>query len=124
MDGFSTQKERADCTVRAFANLMGGDADYQKAHDALAACGRKKSCGFRLQKHVHDVARSLGLSLRLIRRSGSVARLIRDFPTGKILVRKRGHAFVINNGVIVDQQNTSENAHVQHAWILAPEEKQ
>lgn len=110
-------QEHRDCTVRAFVNLTG--AAYAAVHAVFAAHGRKNRRGFRLQTHAHDIARDLGVQLKLVRRSGSVEKLIRLHPTGKILVRTRGHAFAVVDGVIHDSFVVSGRRHVQQAWLVS-----
>jgi len=112
-EGFS---ERRDCTVRALTNASG--ASYAEVHAIFAAHGRKNRRGIVLRKVLQSVARDLGLTAQVVRRSGSVERLLRDFPAGRLVVTTRGHAFAVINGVIYDTHATSELRHVKRAWLV------
>lgn len=106
--------ERADCTVHAFSNATG--CHYEKAHAALAANGRRKSCRYRLHQHAHDVGRTLGVKLELVRRSGTLRRFLSDYPQGRFIVRVSGHAFAVVDGSVIDRTEQSPDRHIKHAW--------
>jgi hypothetical protein len=53
-----------------------------------------------------------------VRRSGSVERLIRDYPAGRLVVNTRGHAFALIDGVAHDAITTSPLCHVKRAWLI------
>ena len=114
-EGFS---ERRDCTVRALTNVSG--APYAEVHAIFAAHGRKKRRGIVLKNVLQSVARDLGLVAQVVRRSGSVERLLRDFPTGRLVVNTRGHAFAVIDGAF-DPIETSLRCHVQRAWMVTRE---
>lgn len=111
-------KERADCTVCAFVHVSG--KRYAKVHAAFARRGRKNRCSFDLNSHLHRIAADLGFRARLVRRSGTVARLLRDFPRGRFIVHISGHAFAIVNGVIHDSWSPSKLSRVKQAWVVTP----
>jgi hypothetical protein len=112
-EGFS---ERRDCTVRALTNVSG--ASYAEVHAVFAAHGRKNRRGIALRKVLQSVARDLGLTAQVVRRSGSVERLLRDFPAGRLVINTRGHAFAVIDGVVHDSIVTSPLCHVQRAWLV------
>lgn len=109
--------ESNDCTVRAFANAAG--CGYERAWAALRSNGRKSGRGVNLKKIAQDVARSLGIEIKLIRRSGTLRRLIADFPDTKMIVRVRQHAFAVMNGVVLDTTQQSPNRRIKSAWKIA-----
>lgn len=111
-----TPLERNDCTVRAVAAVCG--AGYLTAYNAIAARGRKARRRFYLERHAADIADELGHSLRLVRRSGTLARLIADFPNDRLLCHKRGHAFAVMASRVSD--GTSLRSKIRHAWIVTP----
>lgn len=108
--------EHNDCSVRALVNATG--RPYSEVHAIFAAAGRKDRRRFRLDKHIHDIARTLGVGLRLVRRSGTVEKLVRMFPQGTLVVRVSGHAFAVRNGVVHDSFAVSTGCHVRQAWLL------
>jgi hypothetical protein len=112
-EGFS---ERRDCTVRALTNVSG--APYAEVHAIFAAHGRKNRRGIALKKVLQSVARDLGLVAQVVRRSGSVERLLRDFPVARLVVTTRGHAFAVIDGVVHDTHTTSPLRHVKCAWLV------
>lgn len=112
-EGFS---ERRDCTVRALTNVSG--ASYSEVHAIFAAHGRKNRRGIVLRKVLQSVASDLGLTAQIVRRSGSVERLLRDFPAGRLVINTRGHAFAVIDGVVHDSIVTSPLCHVQRAWLV------
>lgn len=115
--GFSkitTPGERGDCVVVAFATVA--SVPYETAHAALAKHGRKKGCRTRMSQIAHKVAETLNVEMIPVRRSGTLRSLIRDFHTGRMLVRVTGHAFAIIDGIIHDREPQSLDRHVKMAW--------
>ena len=112
-EGFS---ERRDCTVRALTNVSG--AAYATVHAVFASHGRKNRRGVVLKKVMQSVASDLGLVAQVVRRSGNVERLVRDFPAGRLVVNTRGHAFALIDGVVHDSIETSPLCHVKRAWLV------
>jgi hypothetical protein len=109
-------KETKDCTVRALVNATG--RPYTEVHAVFAEHGRKNRRGFRFHQCIHSIAADLGISVKLVRRSGSVEKLIRLFPQGKVIVHVRRHAFTIIDGVIHDSWTPSKSCHVKQAWLV------
>lgn len=107
-------RERADCTVCAFVHASG--LPYLQVHAVLARHGRRPRCGFVIETRIHRIARDLGLCLRMVRRSGTVARLVADFPRGTLIVQISEHAFAVIDGVIYDSYPTSTRCRVVRAW--------
>lgn len=116
-DAGRSAQEKGDCTVRAFTVVA--DVPYLVAHRACAALGRKDRRSFQKFKNkVQAVASRLGIELVQVRRSGTLGRLIRDFPTATMLVRVNRHAFAVKQGVILDLSEQSLGRRVKGAWAL------
>ena len=113
-------KEFRDCTVRAVALTSG--VDYKVAHQIMAnRAKRKNRKGAYLSKYIKEIQKDLPVNFRLIKRSGSVRTLIKEFGEGnRILCCMRGHAFAILNGTVHDMMEVSGNCHVVNAWIVVP----
>jgi len=111
--------EYRDCTVRALTTVSG--APYATVHSIFAAHGRRNRRGVVLKDVLQSIAHDLGLTARVVRRSGSVERLLRDFPAGRLVVNTRGHAFAVIDGVIHDDIVTSALCHVKRAWMVTRE---
>ncbi len=107
--------ESSDCTVRALAAVA--EVDYMRAHEVLANHGRKKGRGVHLRKVIQSCAHSLGIELRQVRRSGSLDKLLRDFPYGSLVVRVREHAFAVRDGAVIDISEQSPARHIKGAWL-------
>lgn len=113
-------KECKDCTVRAVALTSG--VDYKVAHQIMATRAKRKNRkGAYLSKYIKEIQKDLPVNFRLIKRSGSVRTLIKEFGEGnRILCCMRGHAFAILNGTVHDMMEVSGNCHVVNAWIVVP----
>jgi hypothetical protein len=113
-DGFA---EHNDCTVRALALLSG--KPYVEAHRACSCAGRKSRRRFKgFSKRVGPIARELGVSLRLVKRSGTLHKLLEQFPESDLLVSVRGHVFALKKGVVHDLTPQAPRRLVRHAWLL------
>jgi hypothetical protein len=110
-------KEAKDCTVRAFALVAG--VEYIDAHTACRLNGRLNCRGFvGFDSKVVKIGRLLGVELRHIRRSGTLARLLRDFPRGTLMVSVSRHAFAVVDGVVVDTHPQSPSRRIKNAWVV------
>lgn len=110
--------ETNDCTVKALVTLSGND--YPIVHAIFKAHGRKDRKGFAWHKKIHAIGEAVGLRLRHVRRSGSLGKLIRLYPTAKLAVEvssgSRRHAVAVINGKIMDW--TKPGQHVKRAWVV------
>jgi hypothetical protein len=111
------RNECRDCSVRAVA--FGCSVSYDRAHQALAKFGRKRRRGVRFHKVAQPVFKELGVEGRCVRRSGSLAKLLRDFSEGILVVRVRGHIFAIANGSVVDDSPEKAGRHINQAWLIS-----
>jgi hypothetical protein len=101
-DGGKSQAAVLDwnaCTVTAYAIAASLPWDY--AHVVLAKLGRKKGKGLKSKKLMRF------LKWKQVRRSGTVAKFVKDFPVGSFYVRSRSggssyHAFAVVDGVVYD----------------------
>jgi len=108
--------ERMDCTVRAFAILS--DRGYSEAHKACATAGRKNRRRFYVANAVHGIASTLNLELTLVKRSGTVGKLISEFPQQTLMVHVSGHLFAVKNGTVYDTFHPSHRCRVKRAWAV------
>lgn len=112
--------ERGDCTVVAIAQAA--ELPYREAHALLAQAGRRPKKGFTLRNWLAcqcTKANTTGTPFRLGKysvhavplpteyRDGgypihsiTLARFLRDFPKGRFILRKRGHAFAVVDGCV------------------------
>lgn len=108
--------ECRDCTVRGFSIVSG--KGYKITHKVLADYGRENRRGFSITKPIHNIARDLGIKLKLVKRSGSLGKLVRMYPKGVLLVRVKSHIIAIIDGVANDTFRPSEYKHVIYAWLV------
>ncbi len=115
----ATYNESRDCAVLALSNAL--DVAYCRAHAFLANNGRKPKHGI----HVGELITRkrgiiLGHKLQLVKRSGSLAKFLREFPSGRYLITVRHHAFAVVDGMVHDMQRQSPRRHIRKAWrVLA-----
>jgi hypothetical protein len=107
--------ETNDCAVLALSNAC--DVAYHRAHDFLAKAGRKPRRGVR----VHEIITRkrgviLGHKFTLVRRSGSLARFLRDFPAGRFVITVRRHCFAVVDGLVHDYSRQAPGRHICRAW--------
>lgn len=110
------RRTRGDCTVRALASVAG--ISYDLAETIATAAGRKAGCGFKSAKLI-EAAKKSGLTFRKVRMAQrTLAKFLREHPTGTFYVRKAGHAFGVKDGVVSD--STKPTALVRDAWQFIP----
>lgn len=112
----STQRERADCAVRALSTVL--SIPYYEAHRIAEDGGRKAGCRASIVK----VANSARRHYRLEKMRGSrrtLRRFCREHPVGRFLVRKSGHAFALIDGIVFDMVEQSPDCIITHAWRVA-----
>jgi hypothetical protein len=107
--------ERGDCTVRAVVWVSG--KDYATVHACLKRHGRKNGKGFAWHKKIHEIGADLGVKFTHIKRSGSLGKLARLYPQGRIAVEVRRHALAIIDGQVADDEGHLAQ-HVKRAWIV------
>lgn len=113
-DGIS---ESNDCTVQAFTNATG--IPYPRVWAAFRSNGRKAGRGVKLADKAQSVAHSLGVKLTLVRRSGTLRKLLSDYPEGRFIVRVRRHAFAVVSGIVIDSWEQKPGRQIKSAWRVA-----
>jgi hypothetical protein len=91
--------EKNDCTVRAFAAFARERVTYAQAHEIFTKAGRKPRHGCRVAEKVMT---EQGYPLTWLCQNMSLNRFIKENPTGRFYMLVRGHAFVLENGKILD----------------------
>lgn len=112
--------EQLDCTVRAFALVS--QISYRDAHVMMAKAGRKEG------KRMADFAAFMKTwcgricNTRYVRRAGdcgiTLGRYVKDHPTGRYLLRVRGHVVAVVDGVALDLGEPNWRAIVRGAWCF------
>jgi hypothetical protein len=134
--------EDNDCVVLALAYWLG--IDYDEAHDICAEAGRAPRRGTILAKLVQLLRRDygykieeLGISPKFITRESpthkrwgwdgveesvalypTLAAFLRSHPVGRFLVATHEHAFVVDDGLVVDRNQTSMRGRVTLAYTI------
>jgi hypothetical protein len=114
----SKLKEHRDCTVIAFVHLS--NRPYVEAHRACKQFGRKNRRGFQnFAAAAPKVAKVLGLELKLVKRSGTLGKLIAQYPQENLLVTVQGHAFALKAGTVYDTFAQGLRRRIKQAWIVS-----
>jgi hypothetical protein len=126
-NGSQVANERNDCVVRAMMTVTG--STYKAAHDLLRTrCNRRNRKGTPARPLIAllDSGSTLGAKFeRVVGRPGqyiggtrsmTLAAFIRSNPVGVFFVWKRGHAFAIVDGVLVDTWHVGSRSRVCCAW--------
>lgn len=104
--------ERATCTIKALAGVAG--IAYELAHSIADDAGRCNGRRFNSRKLI-DQAQQRGIRFRKLRMgSHTLRKFIREHPTGRYFMRKRGHAFAVIDGQVSD--HTRIGSIVLDAW--------
>ena len=111
-EGF--EHEKNDCIIKAITAVT--NYSYFMIHKTLKYYGRKDRHGIPFFIIHKKVFKKLNIKFLLIKRSGTVRKLIKQFPEGKIICLKRGHLFAVINSKILD--TTSENCIIKYAWLI------
>lgn len=106
------RRERADCVVSALAHATG--IPYEVAYEIAEDSGRKAG-GRAYTDKVVAAAKRHGIALRKVRMGTKTLRkFMRLHPAGRYLVRVRGHALSVVNGIAGDK--TPLGSIVRDAW--------
>lgn len=107
--------EKNDCAVRALAVFTG--KPYAECHATLKSLGRKQFRGTSivaiksvLKQFPYTASWTSGERLTL----GAIAR---KFPTGKVYMVKRGHAFAMIDGIVHDSFRVGSKSVINHYWV-------
>jgi hypothetical protein len=114
--GGSPDKERNDCTVRALA--IATETSYAKAYMKLAAAGRRRNCGFHIDKILKTKSIHFNCSFKKLpfRKPITLQKFIQKYPEGIFYVQKYGHVFVIRDGAVLDTYRPSAYVRITKAW--------
>lgn len=111
-------RERSDCTVRALQILSG--KPYELVHAVTMAYGRKQRRGFKaFERAFPAMASRLGMTVKEIYWNVTVEKVIRAYPTHRLMIQIRGHVFAVVDGVIHDTWHPSLRCRVRHFWKVA-----
>jgi hypothetical protein len=114
--GNSPKDERNDCTVRALA--IATDSKYYDAYKLLYNAGRKPNKGFHIERLLRSSCFYLGCQFVKLkfRKSITLNRFIKKYPAGIFYVKKRGHVFVVKDGIVLDMFKNGPYTKVIAAW--------
>lgn len=115
VDNYNTMHKR-NCTVVALA--AAADLSYDVAHAIAEAAGRKKNKGFNSAKLLKFFNKKQGSTqFRKVKRSTiTVQKFCKNYSTGRYYVRKRGHAYAVVDGIVVDQTKPKPRERILEAW--------
>jgi hypothetical protein len=118
----ASYREYMDCTVVALAIVS--DLPYSIVHDMLARAGRKDCHKFALTSYMLDLDTMGQYVIERIQMPQSyltLAKLRKDFPKGRFLVRIRAHCFVMIDGKIIDRVPNGGNCLIRAIWHFTRE---
>ena len=113
--------ERSDCSVIAMSCAFG--IPYNVAHDILKDAGRVDKRGFGfcawLRQTVAALDHICGYKVTPVRVPRlTLSQVRRDFPKGRFVIRKSGHAFAMIDGKILDPEASGPRAIVTDIFLL------
>jgi hypothetical protein len=129
-----TYREHNDCTVVSVA--VAAELSYSEAHEFVARLGRKPRRGFHFVSNFNNrchTARIKGIDFRLGKykvtrvrmpwrgphfHGVTLAQFLRDFPKGRFIVVKRGHAFVVIDGKVLNLTHSGVRSRITNLWYL------
>lgn len=119
--------ESRDCTIRALALSSG--IKYEVAHKIGKDAGRKKRCGFYPEKLLEEAKKSNINFFKIIDEYGdgvrtfqptTIKEFVKNHPSGRFYCRRRGHAFAVVDGVILDNTRNTPRQIIADAWKFIP----
>ena len=113
--------ERGDCTVIALSIGLG--IPYDVAYRMLAAEGRRPNHGFHLRNWLRERATAgtilCGYKVTSVRVPClTLARVMRDFPRGRFILRKHRHVFAMIDGEILDMNGAGSRTLITDLFLL------
>jgi hypothetical protein len=115
IDGYSPEKR--NCTVVALSATT--DLPYNECLEIASTAGRKRNKGFRssdlidffnerIAKRFYEICLDSKMNVKTF---------CKMYPKGRYYVRKRGHAFAIINGTVMDFSSASTpRSFIKNAW--------
>ena len=118
--GNSPADERNDCTVRALKIATG--CKYYDAYRFLSNAGRKSNRGFYIENVLKTSSFYFGCQFTKLkfRKPITLRKFITNNSKGTFYVRKRGHVFVVKDGVVYDEVKPGQYSMVLMAWKVEP----
>lgn len=115
VDNYNTLHKR-NCTVVALAATAG--LPYDIAHSIAEAAGRKKNRGFNSAKLLKFFNKKQGSTqFKKVKRSTiTVQKFCKNYSTGRYFVRKRGHAYAVVDGIVIDRTKPKPRERILEAW--------
>jgi hypothetical protein len=109
-------KDTDNCTITALATAA--RLPYEEAYRIGKEAGRKHADGFYLELLMHK-AFQLGINcVRLAVDRMTIKTFIQNYPVGRFIVNRRGHAFAIINGIVYDHLQNSSRQIIKSAWMV------
>ena len=93
--------EKRDCSVVALSIAAG--IPYDVAHGICKAAGRQNREGMYFMEWCRTQATICGYKVTVVNVPRiTLAQVIRDFPKGRLICRKKNHVFAVIDGVVHD----------------------
>lgn len=123
VDNYNSSHKK-NCTVVALA--AAASLPYDIAHSIAEAAGRKKNKGFQSEKLLKYFNKKRGSTqFKKVKRSTiTVQKFCKNYPTGHYYVRKRGHAYAVIDGIVVDHTKPKPRERILEAWKYVGENAQ
>jgi hypothetical protein len=118
--GNSPSEERNDCTVRALKIATG--CKYYDAYRFLYNAGRKPNKGFYIEKVLKKSCFYFGCQFTKLsfRKPITLSKFIKNYDKGVFYLRKRGHVFVVKDGIVHDDIKPRPYSMILMAWKVEP----
>lgn len=109
-------KHKRNCTVVALAATTG--LPYDEAHRIAEKAGRLLNKGFRSEKLIKYFNAKHGRNqFRKVKRTTiTLQKFCKKYPRGSFYVRKKGHAYAVIDGVVVDCTRPKSLERIKEAW--------
>lgn len=109
-------KHKRNCTVVALAATTG--LPYDEAHVIAEKAGRLLNKGFRSEKLIKYFNEKHGRNqFRKVKRTTiTVQKFCKKYPKGSYYVRKKGHAYAIIDGTVIDRSRPKALERILEAW--------
>lgn len=116
LDLAGCNQHKRNCTVVALAATAG--IPYGTAFVIAKQAGRQDNRGFRSETLIKYYSKLYGKNqFRKVKRSTiTVQKFCKKYTEGKYFVRKRGHAFAIVDGLVVDKTKPKPLERIVEAW--------
>ena len=117
LEGYSQASlHKRNCTVVALA--AAANIPYMDAYKIAEAAGRKRNRGFNSSKLIKFFNKKQGATLfRKVKRSPITAqKFCKNYAEGSYYVRKRGHAYAVIDGIVIDTIAPKPRERILEAW--------